>query len=299
MNAAANPPPAIWMIGDVQGCGDALARLLAHPEIAADVHANPAARFWFAGDLVNRGPQSLQTLRTIMALGERAVAVLGNHDLHLLAVAAGVRAPGKRDTLADILNAPDAEQLITWLRHRPLAHFEAGHLLVHAGVAAPWTVAQTLALAGEVEQALRGPDWRARLAKMYGDKPVAWQDSLTGAKRLRVIINALTRMRFCTADGRMELSVKGAPDAAPAGLLPWYDVPNRATKNATPDITIVFGHWSTLGLLLRSDAICLDSGCVWGGQLTAVRLHDRRVVQVGSEQERDVARASRAALRPN
>jgi len=263
---------AIWMIGDVQGCGAVLTRLLAHPEIAAD----PDARFWFAGDLVNRGPQSLSTLRTLMALGERAVAVLGNHDLHLLAVAAGVRAPGKRDTLADILNASDAEQLITWLRHRPLAHFEAGHLMVHAGVAAPWTVAQTLALAGEIEQALRGPDWRKHLAQMYGDNPARWQDSLSGAKRLRVIINALTRMRFCTADGRMELSVKGAPDAAPAGLLPWYDVPGRATSN----ITIVFGHWSTLGLLLRPDVICLDSGCVWGGRLTAVRLHDRRIVQI-------------------
>jgi len=270
-----SPISPIWMIGDVQGCASALARLLAHPDIAADTDA----RFWFAGDLVNRGPQSLQTLRTIMALGERAVAVLGNHDLHLLAVAAGVRAAGKRDTLADILAAPDADDLITWLRERPLAHFEAGHLMVHAGVAAPWTVAQTLALAGEVEEALRGPDWRARLARMYGDKPTGWQDSLSGHKRLRVIINALTRMRLCAPDGRMDLATKGAPAAARAGLLPWYDVPGRAIGHAT-EITIVFGHWSTLGLMLRPDVICLDSGCVWGGPLTAVRLHDRRVVQV-------------------
>jgi len=277
MSAVVSPPaPAIWMIGDVQGCGDALARLLAHPDIAADTEA----RFWFAGDLINRGPQSLQTLRTIMALGARAVAVLGNHDLHLLAVAAGVRAPGKHDTLADILDAPDAGELIDWLRQRPLAHVEANHLMVHAGVLAPWSVAQTLALAGEVEQVLRSADWRAHLAQMYGDKPERWRDSLSGPKRRRVIINALTRMRLCTADARMDLSAKGAPDNAPAGLLPWYEVPQRVLKTEAPPVTVVFGHWSALGLLLRPDVICLDSGCVWGGPLTAVRLHDRRVVQV-------------------
>jgi len=210
------PSPTVWMVGDLQGCCDALTRLLAHPDIAADARA----RFWFAGDLINRGPRSLDTLRAIMALGERAVAVLGNHDLHLLALAARVRRPGKHDTIAEILDAPDAEQLITWLRHRPLAHFESNHLMVHAGVLAKWDVAKTLALAQEVEHALRGPNWPRALANMYGNEPTAWKDELTGAKRLRVIINALTRMRLCTADGRMELSVKGAPDAAPAGLLP-------------------------------------------------------------------------------
>jgi len=292
-HASGSSHPAIWMIGDVQGCHSALQRLLAHPEIAADPHA----RFWFAGDLVNRGPESLATLRTIMSLGARAVAVLGNHDLHMLAVAAGVRAPGQRDTLAEILNAPDAEQLITWLRQRPLAHFEAGHLLVHAGVLAPWTVAQTLALAGEVQTMLRGADWREHLGAMYGDKPNRWKDSLSGAKRLRVIINALTRMRLCTPEGHMVLSAKGAPTGAAAatGLVPWYDLAHRAIRNAphstahptaqhtTHDVTVVFGHWSTLGLMLRPDVICLDSGCVWGGQLSAVRLHDRHVVQVACE----------------
>jgi len=288
MSAHADTPaaPAIWAIGDVQGCGDALTRLLAHPDIAADVHTNPDTRFWFAGDLVNRGPQSLATLRTLIALGERAVAVLGNHDLHLLAVAAGVRAPGKCDTLADILDAPDADDLITWLRHRPLAHFDAGHLMVHAGVAAPWTVAQTLALANEVQAMLRSPDWRAHLAHMYGDTPRRWQDSLTGRKRLRVIINALTRMRLCTPDGRMDLAAKGAPENAPTGLLPWYDVPNRAMRHSGEAATpVVFGHWSTLGLTLRPDVMCLDTGCVWGGRLTAVRLRDRRVVQVGGNDQ--------------
>jgi len=267
---------AIWMIGDVQGCCNALARLLAHPDIAAD----DGTRFWFAGDLVNRGPHSLNTLRTIMALGERAVSVLGNHDLHLLALAAGVRQPGKSDTLTDILNAPDADALITWLRHRPLAHFESNHLLVHAGLLAKWDVAKTLSLADEVAQALRSPNWPRVLSKMYGNEPTAWKEGLSGSKRLRVIINALTRMRLCTPNGHMALSGKGTPWPVPSGLVPWYDVPGRASR----DVTVVFGHWSTLGLMIRPDAICLDSGCVWGRQLTAVRLHDRRVVQIECEQ---------------
>jgi len=274
----APPCPAIWMIGDVQGCCSALERLLAHPDMAVDAHT----RFWFAGDLVNRGPRSLDTLRRIMALGERAVSVLGNHDLHLLALAAGVRRPGKGDTVADILDAPDAESLINWLRQRPLAHFEADHLLVHAGVLPQWNVAQTLALAGEVEQALRAPTWQTTLKDMYGNEPRDWKDSLSGTARLRVIINACTRMRLCTPKGRMDLSDKGSPRFASCkeGLIPWYDVPQRATR----DLTVVFGHWSTLGFMMRPDAICLDSGCLWGGQLTAVRLHDRRVVQIECEQ---------------
>jgi len=270
------PHHPIWMIGDVQGCCSALTRLLTHPDIAADPHA----RFWFAGDLVNRGPRSLDTLRTIMALGERAVSVLGNHDLHLLALAAGTRRPGKGDTLTDILDAPDAERLIAWLRHRPLAHFESGHLMVHAGVLAQWTVAKTLALAKEVEQALRSPGWRSILTKMYGNEPVAWKEELSGGKRLRVIVNALTRMRLCTPRGDMDLTDKGSPWPVPDGLLPWYDVPGRATR----DVAVVFGHWSTLGFMMRPDAICLDSGCIWGGKLTAVRLHDRHVVQIACEQ---------------
>lgn len=269
---------SIWMIGDVQGCCEPMERLLAHPDIAGE----PEARFWFAGDLINRGPQSLPSLRRIIALEDRALCVLGNHDLHLLAAAAGVRKPSKSDTLDEILEAPDAGELIDWLRFRPLAHFEHGHLLVHAGVLAKWDVAKTLALAREVEDALRGPNWKKSLQKMYGNEPVHWKDGHSGAKRMRVIINALTRMRLCTPKGRMDFDAKVAPGAWPNGLIPWFDVPKRATA----DVTVVFGHWSTLGLMLRPDVVCLDTGCVWGGSLTALRLHDRKMVQIACQQYR-------------
>jgi len=262
----------IWMIGDLQGCCEPLDQLLAQPALKED----PQARFWFAGDLINRGPKSLATLRRVMQLEERAVAVLGNHDLHLLAAAAGVRKPGKSDTIDDILSAPDAKQLIDWVRHRPLAHFAHDHLMVHAGTLAKWDVAKTLALASEVQDALRGPNWQRALQKMYGNQPARWDDQYRGGKRMRVIINALTRMRLCTLSGHMEFATKVAPGAWPPGLIPWFDVPNRATSN----VTVVFGHWSTLGLLLRKDVICLDTGCVWGGKLTALRMRDRKLVQV-------------------
>ena len=261
----------IWMIGDLQGCNDSLQQLLDHPEIAADRQA----RFWFAGDLVNRGPDSLQTLRTVMSLGERATCVLGNHDFHLLAVAAGVKKPGKSDTFHDVLAAPDATGIIDWLRHRPLMHREQGHILVHAGILPSWSADQALTLAREVENALRGPKWDQALEKIYGNEPVYWDDSLDGAKRLRVIANAMTRMRMCSLNGHMDFSYKDAPDPK-SGLVPWFDVPGRAIE----DETVVFGHWSTLGLMIRPDAICLDTGCVWGRQLTALRLHDHRLVQV-------------------
>lgn len=263
---------AIWVIGDVQGCCGPLNDLLSHPEIAAD----DDARFWFAGDLINRGPESLAALRRIRSLEDRSVAVLGNHDLHLLATAAGVRKPSKSDTLDEILEAPDAEELIDWLRFRPLAHFEQGHLMVHAGVLAKWDVAKTLSLAEEVQEALRSPNWRKSLQKMYGNEPANWKEGHKGGKRMRVIINALTRIRLCTPSGHMEFDTKVAPGAWPQGLIPWFDVPKRATR----DVTIVFGHWSTLGLFLREDVICLDSGCVWGGALTGMRLQDRKLVQI-------------------
>lgn len=270
---------SIWMIGDVQGCCTPLQQLLSHPDIASD----PEARFWFAGDLVNRGPDSLGTLRRIMALEDRAVSILGNHDLHLLAAAAGVRKPSKSDTLNDILNAPDAADIIDWLRYRPLAHFAHNHLMVHAGVMAKWDVAKTLSLAAEVEAALRAPNWQKSLQKMYGNEPVIWKEDHKGSKRLRIIINALTRMRLCTPGGQMEFATKVAPGAWPAGLVPWFEVPNRATR----DVTIVFGHWSTLGLLVRPNLICLDTGCVWGGALSAMRLQDRRLVQIKCSQFQD------------
>jgi bis(5'-nucleosyl)-tetraphosphatase (symmetrical) len=272
-----NSPP-IWIIGDLQGCCSSLRQLLAHPDIAGD----PEARFWFAGDLVNRGPDSLGTLRTIISLGDRAISVLGNHDLHLLAVAAGLKAQGKGDTIDDILAAPDADELIDWLRHRPLAHYAQRHLLVHAGVLAQWDVAKTLALASEVALALRSPDWKRHLENMYGNKPVRWKDDFRGDKRLRVIINALTRIRMCNSIGHMEFTHKNAPTAND-GLVPWFDVPGRAIRNDT----IVFGHWSTLGLLIRPDVICLDTGCVWGGKLTALRLHDHKLVQIACAGHQD------------
>lgn len=265
----------IWMVGDLQGCSRSLEALLEHPDIVA----SDQPCFWFAGDLINRGPDSLGTLRKVIAMGDSAVTVLGNHDLHLLGIAAGLRKPGRSDTYDEILEASDSRELLDWLRSRPLAHYEHQHLLVHAGVLPQWSVADTLALAAEVQKNLRAPDWVQRLQTMYGDEPSQWRNDLTDDERQRIVINALTRIRMCDAQGRMEFRHKLAPtqtDLA-AGLLPWYDAPDRRSQG---EATIVFGHWSTLGLLLRPDVICLDTGCVWGRQLTAVRLTDRKVVQI-------------------
>ena len=235
----------------------------------------------FVGDLVNRGPDSLGALRRVMALceasGNHVQALLGNHDLHLLAVAAGVQQASRGDTFEEILAAPDREQLLDWLRARPLALLRGTHLLFHAGVLPQWTAAQTIACAGEVEAALRGAHWKAFLGQMYGNTPDRWDDALTGDARLRCIVNALTRMRFCTPDGVMVFGHKESA-GAPAGsdLLPWFELAQRRTR----DVTVVFGHWSALGLLMRDDVIGLDSGCVWGGKLSAVCLEDRRLLQV-------------------
>jgi bis(5'-nucleosyl)-tetraphosphatase (symmetrical) len=207
-----------------------------------------------------------------MANASRIVTVLGNHDLHLLAVAAGIRPAHRDDTLDPILDAPDRDALIDWLRRRPLAHLEDGLLMVHAGVLPQWSAEQTVALAGEVQRVLSGPDWKDFLRVMYGNLPDAWDDGLTGGDRLRVIVNALTRLRFCTPGGRMEFATKEGAGGAPAGHLPWFDVPGRASAS----VTVVFGHWSTLGLLERPNLLGLDTGCVWGGQLTGIRLADRR-----------------------
>ncbi|MEO7497838.1 MAG: symmetrical bis(5'-nucleosyl)-tetraphosphatase [Massilia sp.] len=267
-----------YVIGDLQGCIDETELLLGR--IAAD--AAGAHRVLFLGDLVNRGPASLAALRRVKALNESdkdvgADCVLGNHDLHLLAVACGACRPAKSDDFDAILNAADAAGLIDWLRRRPLALMAQGHLLVHAGVLPAWSAAQTLALAEEVAQALRGPDWAGFLREMYGNLPARWDPALRGAERLRCIVNALTRIRLCTADGEMDFTQKESADAPPgSGLLPWFDLPQRRSA----DVTVVFGHWSALGLLLRPDVICLDSGCVWGGQLSALRLEDRALLQV-------------------
>jgi bis(5'-nucleosyl)-tetraphosphatase (symmetrical) len=212
----------------------------------------------------------------VKALGESAVTVLGNHDLHLLCVAEGVEKRKKRDTIHDVLGAPDCAELLHWLRHRPLLHAEENFVLVHAGLLPQWTAARARELAGEVESALRAPDYRALLAAMYGDSPAAWNEALTGIDRLRVVINAMTRLRVCAADGTMALEFKGEPGDADAGLMPWFDVPARSSA----DHTVVFGHWSALGLLLRPALLGLDSGCVWGRALSCVRLSDRQLFQV-------------------
>jgi len=274
-----------YAIGDLQGCHASLEALLERIDAA-----DPGAPLWFAGDLINRGPQSLATLRRVKALGARATVVLGNHDLHLLAVAHGIRNPHRSDTMTDILAAPDRDELLDWLRHRPLAHLADGHLLVHAGVLPQWSAAQTRALAGEVETALRGPAWVDFLREMYGNTPLRWDDALQGSARLRCIVNGLTRLRFCSADGEMEFAAKEGLDAAPPGFMPWFEVPQRQSA----DITVVFGHWSTLGLMLRPNLIALDTGCVWGGQLTALRLHDRQPLQVQCPQYRQPGAASAA-----
>lgn len=265
----------IYAIGDLQGCYQSLIELLARIDAAA-----PQAKLIFVGDLVNRGPDSLATLRLIRSLGERAQAVLGNHDLHLLAAAHGIRKLHRQDTLAQVLNAPDCEELLDWLRQRPMALFENGHLLLHAGALPQWSASQTLSLAQEVEAVLRGPGWVDFLREMYGNEPTRWNDTLKGNARLRCIVNALTRLRYCTEDGMMEFTAKESSGTALPGYVPWFDVPGRQTQ----DVTVVFGHWSTLGLTLRPNLIGLDTGCVWGGQLTAVRLGDRALVQVSCPQ---------------
>jgi bis(5'-nucleosyl)-tetraphosphatase (symmetrical) len=266
-----------YAIGDLQGCADETELLLAR--IAAS--AGAPARIVFVGDLVNRGPASLQALRRVMALqqasGGRVDAVLGNHDLHLLAVAAGVQALSKGDTLAEILDAPDRDALIAWLRARPLALMAQGHLLVHAGVLPQWSADDALAHAAEVEAVLRGDDWVAFLGQMYGNKPDRWDDTLDGMARLRCIVNAFTRMRLCQPDGSMDFKHKESAGAPPgSSLMPWFDLPCRRWAG-TP---VVFGHWSALGLMLRPDVVGLDSGCVWGGKLSAVCLDDRTLLQV-------------------
>jgi len=264
-----------YVIGDLQGCRPKLTELLDRIRAVC-----PQPKFIFVGDLVNRGPSSLATLREVRALGNSASMVLGNHDLHLLAVAHNIRRQHPSDTLDDILQAPDRDELLDWLRCQPLALFENGHLLVHAGVLPQWTAAQTMALAGEVEAVLRGPDWVGFLRQMYGNTPARWDDRLTGADRLRCIVNALTRIRFCMADGTMELTASKGVETEMPGYMRWFDVPGRKTE----DVTVVFGHWSTLGLTLRSNLISLDTGCLWGGKLTAVCLEDRSVIQVDCPQ---------------
>jgi bis(5'-nucleosyl)-tetraphosphatase (symmetrical) len=261
---------ATYVIGDVQGCYEPLMRLVER------IRYDPARdTLWFVGDLVNRGPQSCAVLRFVRSLGRGAVTVLGNHDLALLVVSQGIRRPHAGDTFGDVLTAPDRDELLYWLRHQKMIHAESGYLMVHAGLLPQWSAAQALELGQEVERALRGEDWRAFCQHMYGNEPARWSDALTGFDRLRVITNAFTRLRLCATDGTMEFSHKIGVENLPAGFMPWFDVPGRLNRGAC----ILFGHWAALGLVVRDDVIGLDSGCVWGRALTALRLEDRRIFQ--------------------
>ena len=267
-----------YLVGDVQGCSDALARLF-------DVLDFSPSRDHVVvlGDLVNRGPDSLGVLRLLRGLDAAATCLLGNHDLHLLAVAQGVRRPHRSDTFGAVLADPQREAWLDWLRARPLACRAEDWLCVHAGVLPQWDAARTLTLAAEVQQMLAGPDCEAFIRVLYGNEPPRWHDDLEGAARWRFVINVLTRIRYCTPDGGLDFETKGAADAPPPGFMPWYEVPGRATAG-TP---VAFGHWSTLGLVDRPQLLSLDTGCVWGGLLTAVRVDGgrREIVQVGCEQD--------------
>lgn len=262
---------AHYAIGDIQGCHAEFRELLTLIDFSP---AND--RLWITGDLVNRGPDSLSVLRDVMAFGDAAVTVLGNHDLHLLAVAAGHRDAHRDDTLTPILEAPDRRDLLEWLAHRPLAVAADGMLMVHAGVLPQWSAEEVLALAREVEAVVAGDRRDRFLRVLYGNEPHTWHDDLRGDDRLRAIVNALTRLRFCTANGRMDFREKRGAAHAPPGFAPWFAHPDRRTAASV----VVCGHWSTLGLLLAPNLLMLDSGCLWGGALTALRLPDRRVYQV-------------------
>jgi len=262
---------ATYAVGDIQGCGTEFRQLL---EL---IPFDPVAdKLWLVGDLVNRGPDSLGVLRQVKSLGDAAITVLGNHDLHLLAIAEGAVKLHRSDTLNDILQAPDRDELLAWLRAQRLLHVEGDWVLVHAGLSPQWSVAKAQELAHEAEAALRGKHYREFLTHMYGNQPNHWDEDLTGYKRLRVITNTFTRMRICTAHGEMEFKFKGEVRDIPQGYLPWFEAPGRASADAV----VVCGHWSALGLKVTPNVIALDTGCLWGGPLTAIRLEDRKLFQV-------------------
>ncbi|MDO9168751.1 MAG: symmetrical bis(5'-nucleosyl)-tetraphosphatase [Methylobacter sp.] len=254
---------SIYAIGDIQGCFDELLRLL--DTLAFNEHTD---QLWFAGDLVNRGPKSLETLRFVKALGDSAITVLGNHDLHLLAASCAPKIAHKKDSLLPILEAPDRDELIDWLRHRPLFHFNEDFCLIHAGLPPQWDFKKTQKMALLAEQALRSPDYQAFLKQMYGNKPNIWSSNLRGVEKLRFIINCFTRMRYCDVNGRLDFVQSGPVGSQPKSLVPWFTVPKR--KNA--DMRIIFGHWSTLGYYEGPNCYAIDTGCLWGGQLTALKL---------------------------
>lgn len=264
---------ATYAIGDIQGSYNEFRRLLDL------ISFNSKDKLWLVGDIVNRGPDSLLLLRFLKTVSDAVVVVLGNHDLHLLMVAEGCAKVQSGDTLQDILNAPDRDELLDWLRHQRLLYVASEYVMVHAGLLPSWSVALAAQLAREVESFLRDENhknFHKFCSHIYGNQPNQWNSDLKGYDRMRVIINAMTRMRVCTADGRMDFTYKGGLQDIPAGYLPWFDVPNRASK----EITIICGHWSALALQVKSNLIALDTGCMWGGSLTAIRLEDRKVFQV-------------------
>lgn len=253
---------SVYWVGDIQGCDAPLGQLL--DQVGFSVSRD---RLYLLGDLVNRGPSSLEVLRRLYKMGSSVQCVLGNHDLHLLALANGARAPSTTDTLNDVLDAPDRENLLNWLQNQPLALYEENVLMVHAGVLPQWTLTQTLALSRELEDILRSDGSREFFHNMYGNEPSQWHEGLQGMDRWRCALNAFTRLRFCSPSGLMEFKTKEGSAKAPEGYMPWFEIPNRKTA----DITIAFGHWSTLGAVNRSDVWALDTGCVWGGCLTALQ----------------------------
>jgi bis(5'-nucleosyl)-tetraphosphatase (symmetrical) len=254
---------SIYAIGDIQGCFDELLRLLD----AISFNEN-TDQLWFAGDLVNRGPKSLETLRFVKALGSSAVTVLGNHDMHLLAASCIQKIADKKDALSQVLEAPDRDELIHWLRHQPLFHHNDDFCLVHAGLPPQWNFNKTKKMALIAEKALQGPDYQVFLKQMYGNKPNIWSANLKGVPKLRFIINCFTRMRYCDVNGRLDFVNTGPLGSQPKSLLPWFEVPKR--KNA--EMRVIFGHWSTLGYYEGSNCYAIDTGCLWGGQLTAIKL---------------------------
>lgn len=264
---------ATYAIGDIQGCYHAFQALLQR------IHFNPNAdQLWLVGDLINRGSGSLDVLRWCYAHQHCLKIVLGNHDLHTLVVANGIVAAHKSDTLDALLAADDCDTLLHWMRHQHLAYRENNFLMVHAGLLPQWTVEQTMRYAGEVEAALRSKDYLQFLTHMYGNTPNYWSESLAGVDRLRVITNVMTRLRVCTAQGDMEFKFKGELQDVPSGFMPWFDVPNRATQQTQ----VIFGHWSALGLQQRDNLYALDTGCLWGGKLTAMNIHTKEIMQVDS-----------------
>ncbi len=262
---------ATYAIGDIQGCLTPLRKLLDR------VRFDPASdRLWFVGDLVNRGPHSLEVLRFVKGLEGRCVVVLGNHDLHLLAVHCGVARLRNQDTIQPVLDAPDAEELLGWLRRQSMLHHEGEYLLVHAGLLPQWSVDQAKALAGEVEAALRSEQYHTLLPFIYRSEETRWCDTLPSPVRLGLITNVLTRMRMCSPEGLIDLSFKGPPEQAPAGLLPWFELPPRHQRTET----VLFGHWSALGVRRGEGVIALDGGCIWGHELACLRLEDRTLYTV-------------------